>query len=110
MNIVIQEILKPCRAFATLLRQVQLDAIAHQDSIGTFLEEFHESASHRKGNNREDDGQENRRLDFVLVRREIGDEEVPNNAADGNNESCSKVDEEFGGAVADEELSCASHH
>ena len=110
MDIVIQEILKARRAFAALLGQVQLDAIAHQDSVGPLLEELHESPGHWKGDNREDDGEEDRRLDLVLVRRDVGDEEVANDAADGDDEGCAEIDEELGGAVANEELGCTSQH
>lgn len=47
---------------------------------------------------------------FILVRRDIGDEEVSNDATYGDNEGRTKVDEEFGGSVTDEKLCCASEH
>lgn len=49
-------------------------------------------------------------MQLAAVGFDVGDEKVADNGADGDDEGRADVDEEFGGAMADEELGAASEH
>jgi hypothetical protein len=88
--------------------EIEFDAVAHENGVGSFFEEFHEGPGDGEGDKSEEDGKEDGRLDLVAVGFDGGDEEVSDDCAEGDDEACADVDEELSCAMADEELTAAS--
>lgn len=110
LNILLQKIFKACWAFRLLLCKVQLHTIAHQNCIGSFLEELHKGPGDWKRHNCEQNRHKDRWLNLFLVRRNVGNEEIADCTAHRDDESSTKVDKQFCRAMANKKLSCASKH
>ena len=108
LSILIQKVLQASGALEVMFTEIQLDTVTHQNGVSPLLEELHKGPSNWQGHQSKDNRHEDRRLDLASIWFDAGNEDVAYNSAESHDEGDADVDEEFGGSMADEELSAAS--
>lgn len=110
LYVLIQEVFKARRTLESILAQIEFHAVAHQDSVSSFLKKLHKCPGDWQSNQSEDYRQENWRLNLVLIGLDARYEQISDYRTDCNDQGSPYVDEQLGCTVTNKKLGTASQH